>query len=152
MIIIFTLYYISLVVAVLAAVRLPGERLWPTAPLVYMPRWLFLPPLLVLALVADRSQCRTLWLVHGITALVVAGPLMQIALPIGRLRARPPPGPRFRIMTLNRGQRGIDAARLIRLIERERIQLICLQEGGGDPIMREYWEKGWYRTDFVASR
>src|SRR3954454_11038865 len=98
--------FIMLVVTFLAAVRLQGERFWPTAPLVYMPRWLFLPPLLVPALVADRSQRRTLWLVHGTTALVVAGPLMQISLPIGRLRARPPLGPRFRIMTLNRGQSG----------------------------------------------
>jgi endonuclease/exonuclease/phosphatase family metal-dependent hydrolase len=146
------LVYAALIVAVLAAIRFGGERFWPIAPLVYMPRWLFLPPLLVLALGAGHSRRRTLWLVHGISALVIAGPLMQLSVPIGRLSTRSPQGPRFRIMALNRGQRGIDAARLIRLIEQEQIQLICLQEGGGDPIMREYWRQGWYRTDFVASR
>src|SRR5262249_17761803 len=144
--------YAALVIAILASIQLVGERWWPVAPLLYIPRWLCFAPLVVLGVLAGFFRRRALWLMHGITALVVAAPLMQLSLPIGHLRARPPGGPSFRIMTLNRGERGIDAGRLIRLIERERIDLICLQERGDNPIMREYWKRGWHRTDWVASR
>jgi vancomycin resistance protein VanJ len=144
-------YAIAVLITV-ALIRWIGEQWWPVTLLVVMPRWLFLPPTVALAWAAGRASRPRLWIVHGAISLVVVGPLMAISLPIGRLAHRDPTGPRVRIMTFNRGTQGIDAGRLIRLIEREGIQLICFQEGGGDPVLRAYWKTGWHRTDFVASR
>jgi vancomycin resistance protein VanJ len=147
-----TWFYAALVLATLALIWQVGERWWPATLLIFMPRWLLLPPILVLFLAAGQAQRRRLWVIQGAIALVIVGPLMALALPAERLRAHRPGGFRLRIMTLNRGTDGIDARRLIRLIEREHIQLICFQEGTSDPILREYWKRGWTRTNFIASR
>jgi len=46
----------------------------------------------------------------------------------------------------------MDTARLIRLIEREQIELLCFQEGSPDPILEAYLRRGWYWRINVASR
>ncbi len=147
-------YYACLVLGTLVLIRVVGERWWPVLGLLYMPRWLFLLPALILAPAAIIKRDRLSLAVVGVTLGLVAGPLMGLNLNLQR--PEPPlPGTagfRLRIMTLNRGTNGIDAVRLIQLIERERIDIICFQELGGNPVLREYWKQGWWRTDFVASR
>src|SRR5438067_9848888 len=110
----------ALVLGCLALVRRVGEAWWPATLLTFMPRWLLLPPVLVLILAAGRCRRRRLWIVQGTTALLVLGPVMAASLPARRPWADDSRGFRLRILTLNRGTEGIDARRLIRLIERER--------------------------------
>jgi endonuclease/exonuclease/phosphatase family metal-dependent hydrolase len=147
-----TWVYTALILAVLVLIRRVGERWFPVIPLIFMPKWLLLLPVPALALAAGRSHHRRLWVLHGAIALLIVGPVMSISLPVGRLQSRNPVGLRLRIMTLNRGTDGIDANKLIELIEREHIQLICFQEGKSDPTLKRYWKRGWTRTDYIASR
>ena len=144
--------YAALVLACLILIRRVGESWWPVTVLVFLPRWLFLLPALALVLAAGRCWRRRLWVVQGATVLLILGPVMAPSLPVHRLRAADPRGLRLRIMTLNRGMAGLDAPRLIRLIERERIDVICFQEGRSDPALKDYWARGWSRTTFLASR
>jgi endonuclease/exonuclease/phosphatase (EEP) superfamily protein YafD len=60
---------------------------------------------------------------------------------------------RLRVMSLNRGGQPLDAARLIDLIERERIQLICFQEGPPNRLMYRFYKAGgWHCEHLIASR
>src|SRR4051794_40871381 len=136
--------YAASVLTTLALIRLIGERWWPVTLLVFMPRWLFLLPAFILAPAAVRARRKRLWALQVGSVLVVAGPLMTMSLPLGRLWSTRADGLRLRIMTLNRGLHQLDAGHLIRLIERERIELICFQEGFPNPVLRSYWKrKGW---------
>ena len=62
---------------------------------------------------------------------------------------------RFRVLTYNRGETTLDTRRLLQLIERERIDLVCFQEGHpDDPVLDAFFSQGWYRdrTKRLASR
>ena len=128
-------------------IRVVGERWWPVLGLLYMPRWVFLLPALILRTAAIIKRDRLSLAVVGVTLGLVAGPLMGLNLNLQR--PEPPlPGTagfRLRIMTLNRGTNGIDAVRLIQLIERERIDIICFQE-----TRREPGSAGVLETGLVA--
>ncbi|HWE36279.1 MAG TPA: endonuclease/exonuclease/phosphatase family protein [Isosphaeraceae bacterium] len=130
------------VLALLAATRL-GDRWWLPTVLLYLPRWLWLAPLPVLAGVARRSPARRgAWSVQAIAALLVLGPYMGFNLPIGREgRAR---GVRFRVLTLNREGDAVDERRLAALVGREDVSLILFQEPSFRPGL-DYLPSGWVR-------
>jgi endonuclease/exonuclease/phosphatase (EEP) superfamily protein YafD len=147
----------SVVLMVLLLIRWVGDRWWGVTVLLFLPRWLFLTPLAVLAPGSGLSGRGKDWALQGAVALVVAGPLMLVSLPFPRLWERPPSGTRVRIMTYNRGQNPLDAGRLIRCIEEGRVDLICFQEGNlrRNPRLDAYFAaRGWYRDrgQYVASR
>lgn len=141
--------YAALVLAALAMIRWRGDWWWPPTILLFGPRWPFLAPVAGLAFAAWWRRRRDLWASQAAIALLVLGPLMVFSAPIGRLWGSTPRGPRFRIMTFNRAQVPIDAEGLIRLIEDEKISLICFQEGGTKPdfVMDDYFAEGWYRDE-----
>jgi endonuclease/exonuclease/phosphatase (EEP) superfamily protein YafD len=138
-------------------IRWVGDRWWGVTFLLFLPRWLFLAPLPVLALASGLAGRRRDWLMQAAIGLVVAGPLMVISLPVHQLWGRPVEGTRVRIMTLNRGMDPLDVDRLLRLIEDERIDLVCFQELDTRRNQRLYDRlaaRGWERDrrGYVASR
>jgi endonuclease/exonuclease/phosphatase family metal-dependent hydrolase len=121
-----------------------------------MPRALFLIPIAVLALASAWARRPSQWVFQGVLAVLVAGPLMGFAMAIP-IRPEEPAeqGTRLRILCFNRGLLPLDDGRLFRLIERERVDLICFQEGADDDhVVDAYFRRGWYhdRTGFVISR
>ena len=153
----FTWMWALVVLVILVLIRWVGDRWWGVAVVLFLPRWLFLVPLPVLALASGIARRPGQWLLQGVVALVIAGPLMALSLPIHRLWDRRVEGTRVRIMTLNRGMDPLATGRLTGFIERERIDLICFQElsDPGDTRLDSYLAAhGWYRDRrrFVASR
>jgi vancomycin resistance protein VanJ len=146
------------VLVTLLLIRWVGDRWWGVTVLLFLPRWLFLVPLPVLALASGVGGRPGHWIIQGVVGLVVAGPLMLISMPIHQLWDRPVDGVHVRIMTLNQGLTSLEAGPLIHLIEQERIDLICFQEGGpgGEPDLDAYISShGWYRDRkkrYLASR
>lgn len=150
-----TYAYALVVLACLALIRWVGDDWWAVTALLFTPRWLFLAPPSALALLAAWVKKPSLWLVQGATALVVAGPLMVLTVPMAQLRGPRLAGERFRVLTYNLGDHPFDARGLTALLERERIDLVCFQEEPReDPVLEAYFAHGWYRDrgKFVASR
>jgi vancomycin resistance protein VanJ len=146
-----------LVLLDLLLIRWVGDRWWGVAFLLFFPRWLFLAPLPILAIAGGVARRPRQWVLQGVVVLVIAGPLMRLSLPFQQLWDRPVAGFRLRVMTFNRGPARIAGERLIRLIELERIDLLCFQEGMTIPSPRlEAYLKsgGWYRDRrrLLASR
>jgi endonuclease/exonuclease/phosphatase (EEP) superfamily protein YafD len=153
----FTATWAFFVLLDLLLIRWVGDRWWGVTVLLFVPRWLFLVPLPVLALASGLARCRRHWILQGVVGALIAGPLMGLRVPIQQLWAPAPKGTRVRIMTLNRGMEPLDVDRVIDLIERERIDLICFQEV--DHRMNRRLEahladRGWHRDrrGYVASR
>jgi endonuclease/exonuclease/phosphatase (EEP) superfamily protein YafD len=146
------------VLIALLLIRWVGDRWWGVTVLLFLPRWLFLAPLPVVVLASGVAGRPRHWMVQGVVALVIAGPLMLLSLPVHQLWAPPVGGTRVRIMTFNQGAYPLDEERMIRLIEQERIDLICFQEGspGRNSVLQAYFSsRGWYRDRkqwFLASR
>ena len=146
------------VLVVLTLIRWVGDGWWGVTVLLFLPRWLFLTPWPVLAIASGVARRPRQWLVQGVVAIVVAVPLMLISLPVRQLWSSSARGFRVRIMTYNQGPYPIDADRLIRMIEEERIDLICFQEGkvGGNAVLDAYFAShGWSRDrdrQYLASR
>jgi endonuclease/exonuclease/phosphatase (EEP) superfamily protein YafD len=153
----FTWSLALVVLFVLVLIRWVGDRWWGVAVALFVPRWLYLVPLPFLALASGLARRPKQWLLQGVLALVIAGPLMAVSLPIHQLWDRRVEGTRVRVMTLNRGTNVLDAKRLTEVIEQQEIDLICFQEFGdpNDTDVKAYLiEHGWYgdRGGFVASR
>jgi endonuclease/exonuclease/phosphatase (EEP) superfamily protein YafD len=153
----FTRAWAFLVLLDLVLIRWVGDRWWGVTVLLFVPRWLFLVPLPLLALASGVARRRRQWMLQGALAAVVAGPIMGLSLPIDQLWAPPVKGTRVRIMTLNRGMEPLEIERLIRLIEQERIDVICFQELNprlNRPLEAYLRARGWHRDrrGYVASR
>lgn len=148
-----SLAYAGLVLIALALMRWSGEQWWPANILLFGPRGVFLAPLVPLLIWTARARQLSVWAVQGATLVVVAGPLMGFAVPRAWLEPAPE-GTRLRVLTFNRGLSPLRAGRLIDYIERERIDLICFQEGVSDPELEAYFAKGWHRDSkgFLATR
>jgi vancomycin resistance protein VanJ len=140
--------------------RVVGDAWWPGAAILLSPRWSLLVPILPLGLWALFARRWTIAAVVAIEAVFILGPLMGFAIPWGRLRTGPA-GPSVRIMTFNRGNRKIDAARFARYIDRQKIDVICFQDFGNlvsveiDPALAAVLdERGWHRdaSRMIASR
>ncbi len=143
--------YAAVVLIVLALLRWLAERWWLATLLQYVPRWAFLFPLPILVLLAGRARRRRLWGWHAATAIIIAGPLMGLSLPLGPLLMPPPRGATIRIMTLNKGGGLIDARAVARLIERENLDVLCLQEmrlkRGDAQLLEAVLARGWHLND-----
>lgn len=137
-----TLGYGLLVVAAWVSLQY-GERWIVPSIVLFMPRSLFLVPLIALAALAYRHRRRRLWVFQALTAGLVLGPLMGLRL--GGSRPVATGGKTVAMMTLNLGPGPIDVPRLARLIESRNVQVLCFQEKHLDPALDEYLAKGWFR-------
>lgn len=132
------LTYLNLgLLAVLCLVEFAiAERTWLTTLLTYMPQQPFLVPAAVLLLVALCKRRWRLALINGLAVLFCLFVLVGFSIPKPILFARGYP---VRVMTLNLHHlsAGTDAA--IALIEREKPDILCLQEvnrSHTDPVER----------------
>ncbi len=144
-----------LVLVSVALIRTAALGWWAVAVLVFMPRWLFLAPLIPLAVFAVRARRRMVWALVGADLLLIVGPLMGFTLPLGRPVATPPAGAKVRIMTFNRGGVRLDAPALVRYLDRHKVDVVCFQEPGNDRGLDESLaEHGWHldRAGRIASR
>ena len=144
--------YAALILAAIGMIRGLSLGWWPVMALVFLPRGLFLLPIVPLAIGAFRSGQRWAWALVVIDAGLVIGPLMGFSVPIGRANSD---GPRVRIMTFNQGGGRFDEDRLIRYLDRQQVDVVCFQEPGPSRRVDELLvEKGWHldQAGRVASR
>jgi endonuclease/exonuclease/phosphatase family metal-dependent hydrolase len=131
----------------LALIRWVGAEWWGVLVLLFMPRWLWLLPVVPLAVASGVRRCPWHWVLQGATALVVAGPLMGASLPVHRLWEGTPEGERLRVATLNVSPYPIRVHALMSWVDRAGIDVLCLQEVDSQedhPIVKAFREAGWY--------
>lgn len=147
--------YAIIVLGLLALIHWVGDGWWGVTVLLFVPRWLLLIPALSLALASGLSRRPSLWAMQGTIALVVAGPLMGLSIPLHPLVSPRIEGPRIRVLSYNTGGGDLPIPGLIRLIDRERIDAIAFQETGkSSSVVRALSARGWScdRTGALASR
>lgn len=151
-----SLAYAFAILVVWFLIRFTAERFWLGTALLYLPRWPWLIPPVVLAFAAWKVQWTRLWLIHAGTLVCGICLLMNLAFPIERIFIRTPAGFPLTVMTLNIHSGEIDVERVAETIERERIDIVCYQE-----IPRKWtsetaslFPKGWYHDSQkrIASR
>jgi endonuclease/exonuclease/phosphatase family metal-dependent hydrolase len=128
---------------------------WLVAALLFLPRWLFLVPILPLAIAAIRARRKAVYAVVAADLLLVLGPFMGFVVPIHRLVFSWPGGPTVRVMSFNVAARKIDGPRLIRYLERQNVDVVCFQEPNSTVgLEADFVEAGWHfgREGRVASR
>lgn len=121
-------YLASLVVVALLQNGL-GDRWWAATILLYGPRWAWGAPLAVLVPAALCLRPRALATL-GLSALLLAGPVMGVCVPWRRaFDGRPGVGATLRVLTCNtQGSKLADPRALGDLIEEVRADLVFLQE------------------------
>ena len=147
--------YAALILVVLGLIRGVGNAWWFGTLLLFMPRWLFFIPLVALAVASGLKRCFWHWVLQGVTAAIVAGPLMGLCVPVQQLWERPPVGERLRVASYNLGLEPIQTGALKRWIEEQNLDVVCFQEGGSDTHkLRPELPEGWILSErsFVATR
>ena len=126
--------YLLALLAVVAALRLIGERWWVTTIALYLPRIGFaLPlPLLIVALLIGRSY--RLLATQLVAAFVLLFPLMGLELHLGGARARTPGALRFRLFTLNTGLGKNGTGEILDRIHGANPVVIALEEVADDDV------------------
>ena len=151
-----SLVYAGVVLLVLVVMRWVGDAWWGTTLLLVMPRYAWLAPVGILALAAGLGRSYRSLAILSATALVVAGPLMGLALPLPRLVERLPPGEKVRVATFNLGTEGVTVTPLDAWLTREGIGVVCLQEGDSrnDTFYNDLESRGWSvnKRRTIASR
>jgi endonuclease/exonuclease/phosphatase (EEP) superfamily protein YafD len=155
-----SLAYLGWLIAVLVVMRTLGDLWAPATVLLFLPRFAWLAPLPLLAWWTWRRKGRWLWLVQALSALMVLGPIMNFHLPVARLFRDPPSPDRLRVLTLNQGVRPLDLEQLKAILQREKIDVVCFQEGpikggGADPkLVKDLTAQGWHfgKANMIASR
>ena len=124
--------YLLALLAVVAALRLIGERWWVTTIALYLPRIGFaLPlPLLIVALLIARSY--RLLVTQVVAAFVLLFPLMGLHL--GGARAATPGAQRFRLFTLNTGLGKNGTGEILDRIRGANPDVIVLEEVDDDDV------------------
>ena len=120
--------YLAATVAIAAIMWSFGDRWWPATALLFMGRWVFLLPLVVLAPAAVLLRRRLLFpLLLG--ALVTLGPIMGARTGVGRLMP-PPEGMPVRVVTFNVAGGRTVALDLALLLELWAADVVLFQECG----------------------
>jgi len=137
--------YAAVVIAALGLIHGAGDAWWGVPVLLFMPRWIFLAPVALLAALSGLRRCPWHWVPQAATAAVVAGPLMGASAAVHQLWERSPGGERVRIATFNLGLEPIRAGDLRRWIEGQNLDVICFQEGGTEGHrLRPELPEGWH--------
>jgi endonuclease/exonuclease/phosphatase (EEP) superfamily protein YafD len=100
---------------------------WPATFLMFSPRWLLLVPLAVLTPAALAVRRPALGLL-GVTAVLIAGPVMGGCIPWRPLLTPTPGGPRLRVLTCNMHYLDVDPALLDDLVARDQPEVVAVQE------------------------
>jgi endonuclease/exonuclease/phosphatase family metal-dependent hydrolase len=155
-----SLAYLGWLVAVLVVMRTLGGLWAPATVLLFLPRFAWLAPLPLLAWWTWRRKAHWLWLAQAFSTLLILGPIMGLHVPVAPLFRPPPPPDRLRVLTLNQGVGVLDLDLLKNILQREKIDVVCFQEGsreggGADPdLVKSLTAQGWSfgQADMIASR
>jgi vancomycin resistance protein VanJ len=136
--------YAGIVLASVAMIRELSAGWWVVAALLFMPRWLFLLPMIPLAIGAARARRSVIFAMVLADALLVVGPLMGFQVPSLRWFSKAQTGPRVRVLTLNRGGATIDTALFLHYLDRHRIDVVCFQgQDRNSGFEKVLIEAGW---------
>jgi len=105
-----------------------ADSWWPATILMFAPRWLLATPLLLLVPAALFLRQRWSLLLLGITAVLIAGPVMGFCVPWQPLVASRPAGTPFRVLTCNMHYRKVSPARLEEFVNATVPDIVALQE------------------------
>lgn len=133
---------LALMLAIALTMWALGDRAALGTMLLFAGRWIYLPPLLALALLARRLR-RALLVPLGAALGVVLFPIMGLT--IGWRRVLPAPeGTPIRVVTLNTGNNARIAGELPGLLEEWRADVVALQECASvmEPAVRAL--RGWH--------
>ncbi len=155
-----SLAYLAWLVVILVVMRTLGDLWAPSTILLFLPRFLWLAPLPLLGWWTWRRRDRGMAVAQVVSVLLVLGPIMNFRTPLGRFFRDPLPPDRLRVLTLNQSTNPIDLDAVKRLMEQERIDVVCFQEGptqAGSPdprLVKILTTLGWTftRTQMMASR
>jgi endonuclease/exonuclease/phosphatase family metal-dependent hydrolase len=141
--------YAVVVLMALGLVRWVGAEWWGVSVLLFMPRWIFLGPVVLLSAVSAALKHPLSLAIQGTTALVVAGPLMGFSSPVGQLWERPAAGERVRIVTFNLSIDPIRSDDFLYWVEREKVDVVCFQEGSreDDVTKQAFEDAGWHLSN-----
>jgi vancomycin resistance protein VanJ len=143
-------FYVAAILATIVALRFVGERWWPTAAGLYMPRVVLAAPLPVLTLTLIALKLyRQLW-TQVAAALLLMFPLMGFVLP--RPTLRKPDAPVVRLLSYNVDSGNLGYAGVVEEVERAAPDIVFLQEVGGnlDDLVRPLKER--YPTVVVTGQ
>lgn len=147
--------YAVLVLLALVLIRWVGSSWSGVTLLLFAPRWIFLGPIAALIVASGVGRHFRHWALQGAILLVVAGPLMNLNLPLWTLWESAPAGRTVRVISFNMGQYPMDVDAFTRWADAARADVIFIQEGlRKDPKLVAYFEKGWYLNHprSIASR
>lgn len=142
------MFHLLVLLAYLGATASVGERCWLLDLLLYLPRWYWGLPTLVLAPVLALAGPRRTLLVVALAAAIVLFPLMGL---------KPPSRPSFvqsaslRVLSYNvwRGQGGVEAIR--REVDAAQPDVVLLQVSSGrvDAAFETGRFQGWFRSSHL---
>ncbi len=135
--------YATMALGVAALTRGLGDQWWAATLLLYGPRWPWLLPLAVLAPVMLWTRPRSPWGLLA-AAAVVAGPLMGFSLPRHPFATGETGDRRLLVLTCNVQNGRLDAGALAGLIERERPDIVILQEWSDELRDAIFRSPGWH--------
>ncbi len=144
-------FYVLLLFAVWALLATEGDQWWPATLILFLPRWAWGVPLVVLGLAAVLFRPRMLGLLL-LGGVVVVWPLMGLCIPWDRLSAQEEKnGFRCRVFTCNvhRNPFGVKPA-----IRDARPDVVALQDCSGDFAPHDFGEGEWHvqaRGQFVVA-
>jgi endonuclease/exonuclease/phosphatase family metal-dependent hydrolase len=131
-----------LLLVVWLCVRFAADRWWPATVMLFVPRWIYAAPLLLVApaaLIARRALPILAVALSLIVALVLNGLCIPMHLPFGT-----PPGTPIRVMTYNVGQAHFDGRALQALLDEVgEPQIVGLEECPGDELTDWFKANGW---------
>jgi len=157
-IVVATWLYAAMILSFLGLVNWVGEAWWGVSVLLFVPRWLWPVPLVLLALASALVRKPTYWILQGTVALVVLGPCMGFNIPLRQIWGRPAldKADHLRVVTYNIGAAEFNEQTFKKWIEKERVDLVLLQEVANlSPAMRVYFNRrGWFhdRSFSLVSR
>lgn len=146
-------YPLSLL-AIVALVRMVGERWWIALVAMYLPRWGFALPLPLLVAALWRWGPRRLLVLQAGAAALVVFPLMGLTLNLHRPSA--PDGP-LRVLSYNVWGGRLDAQAVLRQIDALAPNVVLLQEADGrraQPLKDHFagWNVHAFDQFFLATR